>query len=92
MMQYDFKSGYATAGANTTVVTGRVRLKGLVISHPSGGTVVITDGAGGAELFNFTASAGIGTINVVIPGEGVLAYNGLVVTTGAATTVNIFYG
>jgi hypothetical protein len=91
-MQTDVKSGYCPVGATTTVFAGRTRLKGLVISYPSGGTVVITDGAGGATLFDFTALAVIGTISINIPGEGVLAQNGLVVTTAAATTVNVFYG
>jgi hypothetical protein len=91
-MQTDVKSGYAPAGTTTTVVNYRTRLKGIVIAHPTSGTVVITDGAGGPTLFDFTASAGIGTISVTIPGEGVLAQNGIVVTTGAATTVNVFYG
>jgi hypothetical protein len=91
-MQTDVKSGYCPAGATTTVFAGRTRLKGLVISYPSGGTVVVTDGAGGAGLFNFTALAVIGTISITIPGEGVLATNGIYVTTSAATTVNVFHG
>jgi len=90
--QTDVKSGYCPASTATTVTTQRTRLKGLVISHPSGGTVVVTDGVGGAELFNFTALGVIATLSVLIPGEGVLAPNGLVVTTAAATTVNVFHG
>ena len=31
-------------------------------------------------------------ISVLIPGEGVLAYNGLYVTTAALTTASVFYG
>ena len=91
-MQTDVKSAACGAGASTTVFTGRTRLKGLTISFASGGTVVVTDGNGGATLYSFTAPAAIGATNVLIPGEGVLAYNGIYVTTAALTTASVFYG
>lgn len=92
MMQTDVKSANCPVGATTVVTAARTRLKGLVISYPSGGTVVITDGVGGDTLYEFVALAVIGTICITIPGEGILAENGIVVTTAAATTVSVFYG
>ena len=91
-MQTDVKSGYCPVSATTVVTSERTRLKGLVISYPSGGTVVVKDGEGGPTIYEFVALAVIGSICVVIPGEGILAANGIAVTTAAATTVSIFYG
>mgnify|MGYP003632446565 FL=1 len=90
--QTDVKSGHCEVGATTVVTTLRSRLKGMVISYPSGGTVVVTNGVDGPQLYEFTALAVIGSICIVLPGEGILASNGIAVTTAAATRVNIFYG
>tara|TARA_R110000823_G_C15823515_1_gene489505 strand:- start:428 stop:706 length:279 start_codon:yes stop_codon:yes gene_type:complete len=92
MMQTDVKSAFCPVSATTVVTTNRTRLKGMFICYPSGGLVTVRDGAGGPIIFNFDDLAVIGTVSVVIPGEGVLAPNGIVVETSAATTVNIFYG
>jgi hypothetical protein len=91
-MQTDVKSATCAAGVSTTAFTGRTRLKGLTISFASGSTVVVTDGSGGATLYSFTAPLTAGATNILIPGEGVLAYNGIYVTTAVATTASVFYG
>ena len=92
MMQTDVKAASCGAGASTTAFSGRTRLRGLTISYPSGGTVSVTDGNGGATLFSFTAPAAIGTTHVIIPGEGILANTGLYVTCASSTTAVAFYG
>ena len=91
MMQTDVKSA-AVAGGKTdeSVYAGPARIKGLLISYPSGGTVTLKDGA--TSVFAFTAPAAIGTVNVVIPGEGILCRNNIKATTSANTTVTVFYG
>ena len=91
-MQTDVKSAACAAGASTTAVSVRTRLKGLTISYPSGGTVVVTDGNGGATLYSFTAPLVAGSTNILIPGQGILATTGLYVTNAAATTASVFYG
>lgn len=91
-MQTDVKSAACAAGASTTAVAYRTRLKGLTISYPSGGTVVVTNGNGGATLFTWTAPAAAGDTCVFIPGEGIVASAGLYVTCAASTTANVFYG
>jgi hypothetical protein len=91
-MQTDVKSETCAAGASTTAVSVRTRLKGLTISYASGGTVVVTDGNGGPTLYSFTAPTVAGTTNVIIPGQGILATTGLYVTNAAATTASVFYG
>lgn len=91
-MQTDVKSAVCAAGTSTTAVSVRTRLKGLTISYPSGGTVVVTDGDGGATLYSFTAPLAAGSTNILIPGQGILATTGLYVTNAAATTASVFYG
>lgn len=92
MMQTDVKSAACAAGATTTAFSGRTRLRGLVISYPSGGTVTVNDGTGGTTVFSFTAPAAIGTTNVIIPGEGILCSNNISVVCAASTTAVVFYG
>ena len=92
-MKYDVQSGTAAANTSTTVVSYRVRVKGLVISYPSGGTVTIKDGGtNGTTVFSFTAPAAIGSVNIVIPGEGILCETDVYVTCAASTTAVVFYG
>jgi hypothetical protein len=90
-MQGDVKSAACAANAATTVTSARTRLKALTISYPSGGTVSIADG-NSTTLFSFTAPAAVGTAHVIIPGEGILAEGGFIVTTAASTTAVAFYG
>lgn len=91
-MQYDVKAGAAAAGTTTTVFNGPARIKGIVISHPSGGTITINDGPGGPVVFTFTALAVIGALNVVVPGEGIRCNTSISVTCGASLTATVFYG
>jgi len=91
-MQTDIKATACGAGASTTAFNGRCRLRGLVVSYPvAGGTVSITDGNGGATVFSFTSPAAAGSINIILPAEGILAYNSLYVTCAASTTATVLY-
>ena len=92
--QYDVKSAYTATDA--ALVTSRTRLKGMYI-------VVGTAGANPVTVYD-NASAGSGTVvlragasvagahTLVIPGEGILAMNGLFVDTGSADSVTVIYG
>ena len=95
-MQTDVRSLLVAASATDTIVGGtlRNRLKALTISYAAtGGTVVVKDGAGSAiTLFSFPAPTAIGTIHILIPGEGILARTSLAVTTGAGASVIVYYG
>jgi hypothetical protein len=91
-MQTDVKSAACAAGATTAATGFRSRLKGLTISYTTSGTVSVTDGSGGVTLFSFTAPAAIGAIHILIPGQGILAQNGLSVVCGASTTAVAYYG
>ena len=91
-MQYDVKSTAAAANATTTIFGGPARIKGLTISYPSGGTVVLNDGTGGTARFSFTAPAAAGSIYVAIPGEGIRCNTNISAVCAASTTAVVFYG
>jgi hypothetical protein len=92
MMQTDVKSTAAAAGTTTTIFGGPARIKGLTISYPSGGTVVLNDGTGGTAKFSFTAPAAAGSIYVAIPGEGIRCDVNISAVCAASTTAVVFYG
>ena len=92
-MQTDVKAGSAAANTSTTVYNARTRVRGLVLSYAGAGTVTIKDGgSGGSTIFSFTAPADPGSINVIVPGEGVLCETNVYVTCSANTTAVVFYG
>lgn len=91
-MQTDVKSAACAANGSTSAYEARTRLRAVTVSYASGGTVAITDGNGGATLFSFTAPAAAGSIHMIMPGEGILASDGLYVTNAASTTAIVYYG
>lgn len=89
-MQTDVKSIERTTTG--TAYAAPARLKGLVISFATGGTVVVRDGgSAGAVVFQFTAPAAAGVVPVMIPGEGILCSTNIHVTLTSATAT-VFYG
>jgi len=89
-MQYDVK---AMALADGDDVGGPVRLKGAVISYEATGTIQLTDGVGGAVVFEFTApSTTDGVVNVIIPGEGIRCFTNLYAEDVTSATITVFYG
>lgn len=93
-MQYDVKSAFTDADA--ALVPYRVRLKGVFVSIATAGSNPITfydnaSAATGAVLCKIPAAVA-GQHTVVIPGEGILAENGIYCDTGDAAAVTIFYG
>ena len=90
MMQTDVKGGTCPEDDSTTVFNGRTRFKGIAMSADTAdATVDIKDGA--TTLFTFTATA-VGPMNVIVPGEGVLCPNSLVVDCSAGVSAVVFYG
>jgi hypothetical protein len=90
-MQTDVLSTSAAANATTTIFAGPARIKGLTISYSTGGTVVLNDGTGGTAKFSFTAPAAAGSINIVIPGEGIKCSTNISAVCSATTTAVVFY-
>jgi len=94
-MQTDVKSAYLAADG--VVFAGRTRLKGLVVAVATLGAnpVIIYDNATaatGTELLKVSCAGVAGTFNVLIPGEGIVAENGLYCDTGSAASITAFYG
>ena len=90
-MQTDVKAvAIAAAQTDESVSTNPARIKSVLISYASGGTVVLKDGA--TTVFSFTAPAAAGTVNVLIPGEGILCRTSITATTAADTSATVFYG
>ena len=93
-MQYDVKAAYTEADA--ALVTTRTRIKGayVVVSTAGANPVIFYDNASAASgtvLLKLGASFA-GAHTVVIPGEGILATNGVYCDTGSAAQVTMFYG
>lgn len=93
-MQNDVKAtAIAAAQTNAAVFAGRARIRGMVVSVPSaGGTLLLKNGSGGTTMFSFVAPASAGSVNITIPGEGIVCTSGIYATTPADMTVTVFYG
>lgn len=93
-MQYDVKAAYTNASA--ALVAYRTRVKGVnVVVNAAGVTpVTLYDNAtagSGTKLIEIGANA-VGANHVVIPGEGILAENGVYCSIGSAAQVTLLYG
>lgn len=91
-MQTDVKSAAAAADATTTIFAGPTRIKAITISYASGGTVVLNDGTAGTAMFSFTAPAAVGSIHILLPGEGIKCSTNVSAVCAASTTAVVFYG
>jgi hypothetical protein len=92
-MQYDVKAAYrATDGA---LVASRTRIKGAFIAVSTAGTAaVIYDNASAAtgDVLLTIPAAAVGQHSVVIPGEGILAENGVYIDINGVAAITLFYG
>ena len=92
-MQYDVLSSYnTTSPANIT--SNRQRLKGFMyLGNGQAGAITYTDTTSGAILYKMIVSASdTYTINLVLPGEGILAAGGLTLTFTNCSYVTTIYG
>ena len=92
-MQYDVKAAFASDDA--AMVPYRIRLKGVFFAVASAGAdLIIYDNASAAEgnvLLTLPCDVA-GQHNVYIPGEGILAENGIYLDINGASGVTVFYG
>ena len=89
MMQTDVKA--AEAIVSGSIFAGRARVRGLTINYASGGTVAIKDGgSSGTTVWSFTAPAAAGSVNVLLPGEGILCVTSIYATLSSATVTVIY--
>lgn len=92
-MQTDVQAAACAANTTTNVTEYRARIKAIVLAVPTaGGTLTIVDGSGGPTLFSYVAAAAASNLNIILPGEGILAETGIRVTTAANMTATVIYG
>lgn len=92
-MQTDVKAKYLAIDG--VIFAGRVRLKGLTVTVSSAGAALIVyDNASAASGTKVTevSTAVVGVVNILLPGEGILAENGLYLDINGAAAVTAYYG
>jgi hypothetical protein len=93
-MQYDVKSAHTNTSA--VLVSSRCRLKQITFnSNGTAGTIILYDNASAASgiiLWQFDFGANVVSVPVLIPGEGILAYNGIYASLTNANSCTICYG
>ena len=95
-MQTDVKSVH-TGGAQTNqaLLTGRVRIKSVIITGAStAGMARFLDASGGNILLELDTGANSNMTNVILPGEGILFPDGVWYTSVATAPlgVTVVYG
>jgi hypothetical protein len=97
MMQTDVHSDHASVAGS--MHSGRTRLKGIVISPKAStaATFEIRNGGATAAVLYTMDIASLGTPNtfyIAVPGEGILATEGLYLTlsVGSVTGITVFHG
>lgn len=95
-MQTDVKSVH-TGGAQTNqaLITGRVRIKSVIITGgASAGMAKFLDASGGNVLLELDTGSNSNMTNVILPGEGILFPNGVWYTAVATapTGITVCYG
>lgn len=96
MMQTDVKS-VRTGGAQTNqaLITGRTRVKSVVLTGGAGaGAARFLDASGGNVLLEIDTVSTSSTANVLLPGEGILFPDGVWYTavSTAPVGVTVVYG
>jgi hypothetical protein len=94
--QYDVKSAF-TANSTAQLVSYRTRLKNVIfVGNGSAGSVILYDTASnsatGNVLWQGKTSTGVQPFQVIVPGEGILAQNGIYVSTANINSLTICYG
>ena len=91
MMQTDVKSVH-TGGAQTNqaLISGRVRIKSVVITGGAGaGMARFLDASGGSILLELDTGSNSNMTNVLLPGEGILFPNGIWYTSVSVAPIGI---
>jgi hypothetical protein len=93
MMQTDVLSAHVES--TSTMVTGRVRVKGYqCLSGGTAGDIILRDGGASGTVrlqFNIPANTNNPFANL-IPGEGILFYTDVHVTLPTSAKITVFYG
>ena len=95
MMQTDVRSTHTTG--NGVIYAGRTRVKSIIcLGATTAGDVVLYDNASAAsgnELIRFAVPGNSNNVvNVNLPGEGILAMNGIYASVPTGYSVTVCYG
>ena len=97
MMQTDVLSAHLSGAGS--YYSGRTRLRGIVVNPKAStaATFEIRNGSATGNILYTMDIASLGTPNtfaITVPGEGILATNGLYLTlsVGSVTGITVFYG
>jgi hypothetical protein len=95
-MQTDVKSAHTNgAQTNQQIVSGRVRLKSVIITGGAGaGMGRFLDASGGNILLELDTGSNSNMTNVILPGEGILFPDGIWYTSVSVAPlgVTVCYG
>ena len=77
---------------SAVLVDRRNRLRGVVVNTSSGGSgdVIFYDNASAAVLLEVDEKS-VSTVDIIIPGDGILAKNGVYASLPSNVSVTIFY-
>lgn len=88
-MQTDVQAAERTTSG--TAFAAPTRVKSLIVSFASGGTVELKDGgSSGTSRFKYTAPATAGTTNIYLPGEGIRFTTDVYVVLSSATATVVY--
>jgi hypothetical protein len=92
-MQTDVSGSYNTTSP-ATITSNRQRLKGyMYLGSGTAGLITYTDTTSGTVLWKQQVSTqDVYTINVIFPGEGIVAPDGLTLTFSGCDYVSTIYG
>ena len=95
MMQTDVRSAHITNSG--TIYNGRTRVKSIIcLGATTAGDVVLYDNASaasGTELIRFAVPGNANNVvDVMLPGEGILAQNGVYASLPTGYSVTVCYG
>lgn len=93
-MQTDVKAAYTNTSA--ALFAGRTRVK-QILAHGTGtaGSIILYDNdttGSGNVIYQLAFGTSTNPISIDIPGEGILAYNGVYATVVNVTGVTVCYG
>ncbi len=100
-MQYDVKASKPLTASGkvqdqNSEDLGRVRIKSIYGTSNTAGSVIFYDGADNSGpilmTVNTPAKADSGTFWLPLPGEGILAQNGVYAAVSGAASVMVIYG
>lgn len=93
-MQYDVKSTkIAASTTDGAVFAGAARIKGITVSFTATPAVLtLKNGSGGTTVFTYDGPGVAGTLNILVPGEGIRCDSGIYATTTSGMIATVFYG